>query len=212
MTDRDPRPLLEVLEQARGLGLLGPGPVTRQYEHAADLARAIGDFDGELLDLGSGGGLPGLVLFDRWRTASGVLLDAQRRRCEFLRRAVADLDLGSRVSVECGRAEVLAREARLRGRFALVVARSFGAPATTAECAVGFLAQGGSLVVTEPPDSEAEGSAPTRWDREGLERLGFAPADPVRVGETGAVRIELREIVGDEWPRRDGVPAKRPLW
>lgn len=208
MSDPDPGVLLDILEDARALGLLGPGPVARQVEHALDLARVIGEFDGRMLDLGSGGGLPGLVLFERWEGASGVLLDAQRRRCEFLTRAVAGLDLAGRVSVECGRAEVLARSARLRGDFEMVVARSFGRPAVTAECAVGFLSVGGELVVTEPPDSDPA----DRWVPAGLAELGFGPAEPVRVGETGAVRIRLAAAVDDRWPRRDGVPTKRPLW
>lgn len=210
MTHRDPGPLVEVLEEARSLGLLGPGPVARQVEHATALGAAIGEFDGRLLDLGSGGGLPGLVLFEGWPAASGVLLDAQRRRCEFLRRAIATLDLAGRVEVECGRAEVLARDEHLRGSFDLVVARSFGRPATTAECAVGFLRRGGALVVTEPPEG-----APTelsRWNADGLARLGFSAPSSLRVGETGAVRLQVVEDVGEGWPRRDGVPAKRPLW
>jgi 16S rRNA (guanine527-N7)-methyltransferase len=210
MTDDDPGTLLDVLEDARELGLLGPGPVARQYEHALNLACAIGDFEGRLLDLGSGGGLPGLVLFRQWPEAHGVLLDAQRRRCEFLTNAIAILDLGSRVSVECGRAEVLARDPALRGAFDLVVARSFGPPATTAECAVGFLGAQGALVVTEPPMATA--AEVGRWDDDGLVRLGFSTAAPLRAGETGAVRLELLEAVDDAWPRRDGVPAKRPLW
>jgi 16S rRNA (guanine527-N7)-methyltransferase len=208
MSDRDPGVLLEILEEARGLGLLGPGPVARQLEHALDLATAVGEFAGRMLDLGSGGGLPGLVLFEHWQDATGVLLDAQRRRCEFLTRAVATLDLGSRVSVECGRAERLARDEHLRAGFDLVVARSFGAPAVTAECAVGFLRQGGDLVVTEPPDSDAV----ERWPVSGLTKLGFEAAEPMRVSDTGAVRMRLRGAVDDRWPRRDGVPAKRPLW
>ena len=209
MTDREPGVLLDVLEEARDLGLLGPGPIARQYEHAHDLARGIGECRGRVLDLGSGGGLPGLVLFRLWPEASGVLLDAQRRRCEFLGRAVATLDLGSRVSVECGRAEVLARDDRLRGKFDLVVARSFGPPAVTAECAVGFLRSGGELVVTEPP--EVDGSS-ARWDQPALAELGFGAPMPIRVAETGAVRIPVVGTVDDRWPRRDGVPTKRPLW
>ncbi len=208
MTGRDPEALHAVLEEARQLGLLGPGPVARQVEHAADLARAIGEFAGQLLDLGSGGGLPGLVLFDAWPDARGVLLDAQRRRCEFLGRALATLDLAGRVSVECGRAEVLAREPRLRAQFDLVVARSFGPPSVTAECAVGFLRRGGALVVTEPPGHEWAG----RWDDVGLARLGFATPVALRSGDTGAVRIDLEVEPDEQWPRRDGVPAKRPLW
>jgi 16S rRNA (guanine527-N7)-methyltransferase len=208
MTDRAPEVLLELLEEARDLGLLGPGPVSRQIEHARDLARSIGTFGGRMLDLGSGGGLPGLVLFSAWPEARGVLLDAQRRRCDFLERAIATLDLRDRVEVRCGRAELLARRVELRGGFDLVVARSFGPPATAAECAVGFLREGGALVVTEPPDS----GGLVRWDVAGLAELGFGRAVPMRSGETGAVRILLEEPVDDRWPRRDGVPAKRPLW
>jgi 16S rRNA (guanine527-N7)-methyltransferase len=208
MDDRDPGSLLDVLEESRRLGLLGPGPVARQQQHAVDLARAVGSFEGRMLDLGSGGGLPGLVLFGEWTTATGVLLDAQRRRCEFLEHAVATLDLGGRVAVRCGRAETLARDPELRGGFDLVVARSFGPPAVTAECAVGFLDTGGVLVVTEPPDAEVE----TRWSVAGLAELGLGPAEPLRAGETGAVRIRSTGAVDDRWPRRDGVPAKRPLW
>jgi 16S rRNA (guanine527-N7)-methyltransferase len=201
--------LLAVLEEARQLGLLGPGPVERQYRHALDLAHGIGEFQGSLLDLGSGGGLPGLVLAHEWPGSSMVLLDAQRRRCDFLSRAVATLEVSGRVAVECGRAELLAREPHLRGKFDLVVARSFGPPAVTAECAVGFLRAGGELVVTEPPET---GTTPMRWDTAGLAKLGFSPPRSFRVGDTGAVRIHLAQTPEDRWPRRDGVPSKRPLW
>jgi 16S rRNA (guanine527-N7)-methyltransferase len=208
VTGREPDRLVEVLEESQRIGLLGPGPVSRQLDHARDLASAVGPFAGKLLDLGSGGGLPGLVLFDLWSDASGVLLDAQRRRCDFLQRAIASLDLAARVEVRCGRAEVVAREAELRAGFDLVTARSFGPPAVTAECAVGFVRAGGALVVTEPPDSQVE----SRWDSGGLAELGFGAPEPLREGATGAVRLRLPGAVDDRWPRRDGVPAKRPLW
>jgi 16S rRNA (guanine527-N7)-methyltransferase len=211
VSDRDPGSLLSVLGEARDLGLLGPGPVERQHEHALDLARAIGTRSDRVLDLGSGAGLPGLVLFDRWSSASGVLLDAQRRRCDFLDRAVATLGLSDRVEVVCGRAEVLARDSGLRGHFDLVVARSFGPPAVAAECAVGFLRAGGELVVTEPPDSEGDHDA-RRWPEAGLAELGLGPAERLRSGDTGAVRLRLAAVAEERWPRRDGVPAKRPLW
>jgi 16S rRNA (guanine527-N7)-methyltransferase len=207
-TDPDPGTLLEVLEESRRLGLLGPGPVAGQLSHAVELAEIVGHVSGPLLDLGSGGGLPGLALFHRWPHAAGVLLDAQRRRCDFLLRAVTTLGMSDRVEVRCGRAEVLARDAALRNRFELVVARSFGPPPVTAECAVGFLRPGGRLVVTEPPDSVVK----TRWDPAGLAELGFGEPVPIREGETGAVRIDLEHEVDERWPRRNGVPSKRPLW
>jgi 16S rRNA (guanine527-N7)-methyltransferase len=208
MPDRAPGRLIGVLEEARARGFLGPGPVDRHYTHAADLARAIGTIDGRVLDLGSGGGLPGLVLFELWPGASGALLDAEQRRCDFLALAIETLALSDRVQVRCGRAEALAREPTLRASFDMVVARSFGRPAVTAECAAGFLRRGGELVVTEPPGDRRA----SRWDVRGLRELGFGAPVRVRAGETGAVRISLESDVDARWPRRVGVPSKRPVW
>lgn len=201
--------LLEVLEESRELGLLGPGPIARQYAHASDLAAATGPFVGKFLDLGAGGGLPGLVLAELWPDAHATLLDAQQRRCAFLERSVERLGLEARVAVVCGRAERLAREPELRSGFDLVVARSFASPAVTAECAVGFLRPGGTLVVTEPPESD---STHARWPPVPMAQLGFGVVTQIRRGETGAIRATLEGEVAERWPRREGVPGKRPLW
>jgi 16S rRNA (guanine527-N7)-methyltransferase len=203
--------LREVLEESRARGFLGPGPIDRQVQHALDLAAIVGSPTGPFLDLGSGGGLPGLVLAMAWPDAPGTLLDSQRRRCTFLREAVVWLGFGPRITVACGRAERLAREAELRASFDVVLARSFGPPPATAECAVGFLEQGGRLVVTEPPGAEEVRTA-ERWPIDGLQTLGFSPAVSAVVGDTSAVVMELQRSLEDRWPRRDGVPTKRPLW
>jgi 16S rRNA (guanine527-N7)-methyltransferase len=201
--------VLEVLEESRDLGLLGPGPVARQYAHARDLASAIGPFVGRLVDLGAGGGLPGLVLAEQWPRARGIFLDAQARRCAFLEAAVERLGLEDRFAVVCGRAERVARRPELRASFDLVVARSFAAPAVTAECGVAFLHRGGALVVTEPPDAE---STDARWPVEDMAQLGLREIVGIRSGDTGAMRAVLEENVADRWPRREGIPGKRPLW
>jgi 16S rRNA (guanine527-N7)-methyltransferase len=160
---------------------------------------------GRVLDLGSGGGVPGLVLAEARPELAVVLLDATRRRCRFLREAVAELDLGGRVEVVEERAESAARRPELRERIDVVVARSFGPPPVTAECAVGFLRVGGRLVVSEPPD-RAE-----RWAEDGLEALGLTPAE--HAGGPGASFAWFEKQRADErWPRRVGIPAKRPLW
>ena len=189
--------------------MLGPGPVESHLEHAESMAAAIGrSFDGRFLDLGSGGGVPGLILLELWPGAAGVLLEARRRRCAFLEETVRTLGVLDRGLVACGRAEDLARDGRFRGTFDLVVARGFGRPATTAECAVGFLVAGGRLAVSEPPGSlDSE-----RWPEDGLATLGFHRPE-VRRGESAGVAImETKGRVAERWPRRVGMPGQRPLW
>ena len=196
-----------VLTRAQERGLLGPGPVDEQLEHARRLAELIGPPPSSFLDLGSGAGIPGLVLALAWPTATGVLLDSGRRRGDHLRAACAELGLADRVAVVVARAEEAAHRPEWRGRLALVVARGFGRPAVTAECAVGFLEAGGELVVSEPP-----GGAPERWDRAGLARLGLGAPEVRSAGGASIARLRLERAPGREWPRRTGVPARRPLW
>jgi 16S rRNA (guanine527-N7)-methyltransferase len=196
-----------VLERAQRLGLIGPGPSARQLEHARAFAALLGPAPASFLDLGSGAGLPGLVLALQWPTARGVLLDAGRRRAEHLETACQELGLADRISVVLGRAEDAARDPEWRGSVELVVARAFAAPAPTAECAVGFLGPAGRLVVSEPPDGD-----PGRWDAAGVARLGLSGPTLTHGGGATAATFVLTDEADDRWPRRTGVPAHRPLW
>jgi 16S rRNA (guanine527-N7)-methyltransferase len=166
------------------------------------------------LDLGSGGGVPGLVLAEARPELSWVLLDAGRRRCRFLREAVAELGLTGQVEVVDDRAESAARRPELRDQMDVVVARSFGPPPVTAECAVGFLRLGGRLVVSEPPEAgKPSGTSPNgdRWPEDGLETLGLTR--PRHGGGSGGSFAWFeKDRVDERWPRRVGIPAKRPLW
>ena len=104
-----------------------------------------------------------------------------------------------------GRAEDLARRPDLDSTVDLVTSRSFGPPAATAECAARFLRLGGVLMVSEPPDG------PTRWDEAGLERLGLRLGPREVPGATYQLVIKER-MTPAEYPRRSGIPAKRPLF
>jgi 16S rRNA (guanine527-N7)-methyltransferase len=160
---------------------------------------------GRVLDLGSGGGLPGLVVVTYRPELELTLLEARQRACRFLREAVGDLGRPDVTVVEA-RAEEAARRPELRETFDAVVARSFGPPAVTGECAVGFLRPSGWLVVSEPPGDEG-----ARWPAEGLEELGFGVRS--RGVQPGGSFVVLEKIRSDDrWPRRVGIPAKRPLW
>ena len=119
--------------------------------------------------------------------------------------AVARLGLSERVDVVTERAETAGHGAG-RGRYALVVARSFVAPAVTAECGSPFLCTGGRLVVAEPP-----GGQPERWQPEGLAILGLR-LDPGLTGRTAYQVLAQERPCPDRYARRVGIPAKRPLF
>lgn len=202
--------LVDALRESQARGFLGPGPVESHLDHSERLAGLIDPVPSRFLDLGSGGGVPGLVLAQQWATSQGVLVDANQRRCEWLEEAIARLGWSPRVSVRCGRAEELARVADLREAFPLVVARAFGPPPATAECAVAFLASGGTLAVSEPPVDAPAGL--DRWPEDGLASLGLGPAQVVRDDRVGVVLIQRTGELSARWPRRVGVPTKRPMW
>lgn len=150
-----------------------------------------------------------------------TLLDANERRVAFLREAVRELRAGDRsrgpgkdvetsgpaVTVLLGRAEDLAHRSELREAFDVVVARSFGAPAVTAECAVGFLLPAGRALVSEPPSTD-EG----RWPAVGLARLDLEPG--ARHPLPAATVQELLRVGGsiEGLPRSVGIPARRPFF
>lgn len=220
-----------VLEESRRLGFLGPGEVRAHIAHAQGFLRAVGAAPARVLDLGSGGGVPGLVLATQWLSTVTVLLEGKERRIAFLERAARQLDLSGRVLVLGGRAEDLGRQPCWRGKFDLVVARSFGPPAVTAECSAPFLRVGGTLVVSEPPSGQGE--LHERWSVPGLAQLGLVAGE--RRGDAGsgagvvADRAPMRRSASDfppasfqvlhqtsqcpgRFPRRPGMPGKRPLF
>ena len=222
------------------MGFLGPGPVAFHVAHAAGFAEAVEQHrraEGRMaspdrfVDLGTGGGIPGLVLAARWPGASAVLLDANEVRTETLRSVISTLGWDDRVQVIRARAEVSGRDPLLRGRFPVAVARGFGAPPVVAECAAPLLAGGGLLVVSEPPFDAADharlgpaaaspASPPEtgpgawdtrRWPADGLTELGLEAAGWYHHG-SGYQTLRLAGAGPERYPRREGVPAKRPLW
>ena len=195
-----------MLGKAKARGFLGPGPVSAHIEHSLAFTSILSAAPRRAVDLGSGGGVPGLVLAMVWRQSHWTLIDASTRRAAFLRDAVGGLELSDRVEVLGQRAEDAGREAQRRGQADLVVARSFGPPAVTAECAAPLLSTDGHLVVAEPP-----GGAPDRWPVAPLALLGLIP-DAKRTTPVALQRLRQTHLCPARYPRRAGIPAKRPLY
>jgi hypothetical protein len=171
---------------------------------AAAFLVALGPVEGRVVDLGSGGGVPGLLLAAWLPEVSWVLLDQHRRRTSFLARTVAGLGWTDRVQVVRGPAEELAHTPEYRSQASAVVARSFGPPAATAEIAAGFLRVGGRLLVAEPPEPDEQ-----RWPATPLRSLGMrrmsAPGAAVAV-------LELATEVASDRPRPWRELQRRPAW
>ncbi len=183
-----------------------------QLTHAEGFAAAAGEhhaLSGRWLDLGSGGGVPGLVLAVRLPAVPFTLVDAQLRRTQFLASSVLDLGVGDRVEIVRSRAETLGRDPAHRGTYSVVTSRSFGPAAVTAECAAPLLSVGGLLVVSEPP----EGEPAARWPAGQLAELGLEPVCRTRFADRFSYQVLLQaEVCPERYPRRVGVPTKRPLF
>ena len=146
-----------------------------------------------------------------------MLLDASLHKTVALREVVNECGWAQRVEVVRARAET-AGQSDLRGSFDLVVARSFGSPPVTAECAAPFLQPGGLLVVSEPPVDSAPpqeariyASDPERWPSEGLVLVGMEPVAAWR-REFGYQVLRQARPCPARFPRREGVPGKRPIY
>ncbi len=200
--------LERVLGRQRERDLLGPDPLPVLIAHSRGFAALVDPDPGSVVDLGSGGGVPGLVLAAVvWPEARFTLVDASQRRATYLELAVADLGLAERVEVVVGRAEDVGRSPTHRAGADVVVARSFGPPAVVAECAAPLLRVGGAVVVSEPPGSEGE-----RWPAAPLAQLGLVVEATAQVDGATYTRLRQVEACPDRFPRRAGVPEKRSLF
>jgi len=207
-------PLLrEALSRSFELGFLGSMPIDAQIDHALGFVAVVESRVGappvSVIDLGTGGGVPGLVLGSCWPEARVVLMDASERRTQFLTETLEGWPAPVGIEIVRGRAEELGRSADLREQFQAVTARSFGIPALTAECGSSFLAPGGWMVVSEPPEAAPE----LRWPAVGLATVGLEPLETTRVaGRFGYQVMRKTALIEDRFPRRVGVPAKRPIF
>ena len=200
--------LRQSILRAQAAGFIGDDIelIVRHSERFAEVCRSYWQPPGSGADLGSGGGVPAFVIAERIEDISLLLIESMERRAAFLREEVAELGLSNRLRVYCGRGEDAGRDPELRERFELVTSRGFGPPSPTAEIGSALLAPGGVMVVSEPPNSDG-----SRWNSETLAELGLGKLTVVEREFSFAV-FEKVDRIGDRYPRRSGVPFKRPLF
>ena len=165
-----------------------------------------------LLDVGSGAGFPGIPLKIARNSLSLFLLDSIGKKTRFLEHLTRDLGLED-VTVLTGRAETLARRDDLRESFDFVVSRAVAPLSTLLEFTLPFCRVGGKVVAQKIASYKNE---PGNF-RHALSELGgsFRLEVPVSVEGLDQDRrlllFQKTSPTPDRYPRRPGIPAKRPL-
>jgi 16S rRNA (guanine527-N7)-methyltransferase len=180
-------------------------PEVAWERHVLDALRAVEALDacppGALVDIGSGGGVPGLVLGVVRPERALHLVEATARKAAFLR-ATAEL-IGVTAFVHAERSEDLARIGEpLRDACACACARALAAPPAAAELCLPFVTPGGRVILwlgrsAEPDDVSTAAAAVS----------GALLASPT----PGLLVLEKVAATPDRFPRRPGVAARRPL-
>jgi 16S rRNA (guanine527-N7)-methyltransferase len=166
-----------------------------------------------LLDLGTGGGIPGLPLACVCEDLDVTLLDATRKKLDAVERIVSEVGLTG-VRTLWGRAETLAHEATCREKFDAVVARGVAALPVLVEYAAGFVRPAGQCWFAKPVEVAAREIADARSAARQCE-LSYVGTHhftlPAGHGERAVVIYAKRAPLRDDLPRPAGRPGKRPL-
>jgi 16S rRNA (guanine527-N7)-methyltransferase len=156
-------------------------------------AELVRSFGGPVIDVGSGGGVPGIPLAHALPHVEVTLLESERRKADFLRRWAAELP---NLRVVWGRAE-----AQPTDGYRVAVAKALAPPPVAAEWCLALVAPGGAAILWVGPSADAErvGRVATK--------LGGELVD----GPPGFLVLRKREPTPPGFPRRVGVARKRPL-
>ena len=157
---------------------------------AVPLVRVLGS---PVVDVGSGGGTPGIPLAAALPAAHVTLLEAERRKADFLRRWEPEF---ANVRVVWGRAEEQETD-----RYALAVAKALAAPPVAAEWCLPLVREGGAVVLWVGPSADSAAVARV------AERLAGELVD----NPPGFLVLRKRGPTPEGFPRRPGMARKRPL-
>ena len=186
---------LQLLIATRGLTAVRDIDEARRVHLQESLAavNAVERYEGVIVDVGSGGGAPGIPLAAALPEREVVLLEANGRKCAFLRRVARAFP---NVEVVHGRAEEQETD-----RFGLAVAKALAAPPVAAEWCLPLVRPGGAVLLYVGPSADAEAVS-----RVSLQ-LGGGPAEKA----PGLVVLPKLVRTPPGFPRRPGVAKKRPL-
>ncbi len=165
-----------------------------------------------LIDVGTGAGIPGIPLKILLPDIRLVLLDATRKKAGFLEHITQRLDLKD-VEIVVGRAEEIAHRSEYREQFDIVLSRAVAGLPALVELTLPFCAIGGGFIAQKKGNIEAEVQQASR----AISLLSGKLADvkSIELPEfTDARWLVVIDKIGEsppQYPRRPGIPAKRPI-
>jgi len=175
--------LCAVLERAQIQGALGARPIAEVIDHANDFVAALPTDVTSVLDLGTGAGIPGLVIAFARPSVQVTMVDRRAKRIDALQRAIVALGWEARATTIAVDAEQLIADPTWLWRHDAVVARGFADPRTTLRVAAQLTRTDGWVVISEPP-----AGSPTRWDPAWYEE--FQVSRPERLGRVARFHVE----------------------
>jgi 16S rRNA (guanine527-N7)-methyltransferase len=207
-----------LLDANRRLNLtrvIEPAAVAR--DHLLDALAALPLLDAagprRVVDLGSGGGVPAIPLALARPDVAWTLVDSVGKKADALRGFAAELGL-TNVTVLAQRLEALGREPAHRAGYDVATARACAALPVLAELALPLLRVGGTLIAWKGP--LRAGDSELRAGGEAIAVLGGHPPEVTATGLTALggrslVRVAKQAQTDERYPRREGLPARRPL-
>ncbi len=172
-----------ILSVAQKIGALSGAPIGQIIGHALWFARAIPSSAKRVIDLGSGAGVPGLIVaFDR-PDLELVLVDRRSGRTDLLTRSVLALSLDGRVSVKCSEIGDLALDSEFSKQFDAAISRGLGPPLETLRLSRDLVKPGGVVIISEPPPTTQ-----SRWNPGEVSKLGLE--GPVRQGAVAMFHVK----------------------
>jgi 16S rRNA (guanine527-N7)-methyltransferase len=194
-----------LLETNRRFNVSGADTPEELLPHLVDSLSIAPYVQAPLVDIGSGGGFPAIPL----AIATGApvtMVESTTKKAAFLEAVLASLGLEGRVIPE--RAELAARHSDLREQFACATARAVSSAPTVLELTLPFLQVGGVAVLQRGKMDDRERNALS----DAAPMLGGEIADEVALdGDRRILLIRKVSPTAQRFPRRTGIPEKRPL-
>ena len=186
------RVLERILREAQRIGALSNAPVAEIIKHAKWFAEAIPHSARTAVDLGSGAGVPGLIVALFCPQISLQLVDRRVGRTDVLVRAVHALNLTDKVTVKCSEISTMTKDSTWAKHFDVAMSRGLGPPIQTLNLSRDLVKPGVVIIISEPPPG-----SDSRWDEQQVRALGLE--GPSRIGSVAMFHVKQFGLDDDDF-------------